>query len=205
MIKLAKGGKILSYIFAFMIALSVVAAVFTGNGEKLSQSITDGVQDSAELLISVGSMMCLWCGIMEIAKQSGLMKKVADVLSVVLRKLYPDVDKNSKAFEYICMNVSANMLGLGNAATPMGLKAISELNANNKTDTATDSMITLVVMNTASVQLIPTTVCMLRASNSSKSPFDIIFCVWLSSAMALFVALFSSKILSKAGSRRCTL
>ena len=138
MIKLAKGGKILSYIFAFMIALSVVAAVFTGNGEILSQSITDGVQDSAELLISVGSMMCLWCGIMEIAKQSGLMKKVADVLSVVLRKLYPDVDKNSKAFEYICMNVSANMLGLGNAATPMGLKAISELNANNKTDTATD-------------------------------------------------------------------
>ncbi len=195
----------MSYIFAFMIALSVLTAIFTGNGEALSQSITDGAQDAVSLLISIGAMICLWCGIMEIAKQSGLMEKVADVLSVLLKRLYPDVDKNSKAFHYICMNVSANMLGLGNAATPMGLKAISELNANSKTDTATDSMITLVVMNTASVQLIPTTVCMLRAANGSSSPFDIIFCVWVSSAAALTVALISSKIMCKAGRRKCTL
>ncbi len=195
----------LSYIFVIMIATSVVSAVLFSNTHALSQSVMSGAESAVELVVSLLGMVCLWSGVMEVAKESKLTDKIALLFAPLLKKLFPDVKKDSKAFSYICMNVSANLLGLANAATPFGLKAMKELDADNKSDIATDSMITFVVMNTASIQLFPTTVAAMRSSLGSKSPFDIIFCVWIVSATALAVGLVASKLLCNMRRNKCNL
>lgn len=184
----------LSFIFTFMIVVSIVCAVFTGKTEELSQSMMDGASDAVELLIMMSGMMCLWSGVMEVAKECRLTEKLSKLFSPVLRLIFPEVEKNSKAFELMSMNVSANLLGLGNAATPLGLQAMRELKGDSKSNTATDAMVNFVVMNTASIQLLPTTIATMRGALGSKSPFDIIFCVWISSVVALCMGLFVSKI-----------
>ncbi len=191
----------LSYIFVFMVGLSVVCAVAFGKTNELSDSVLSGATESVELLVMMSGMMCLWSGVMEVAKESKLTEILAKAMSPVLRRLFPDVEKDSDAFYSISMNVSANLLGLGNAATPLGLKAMKELKRNNDSDVATDSMITFVVLNTASIQLFPTTIGVMRGSLGSESPFDIIFCVWVTSAIALLLGLSVSKILCKRGRR----
>ena len=183
----------MSYIFVFMIALSVVCAVFTGNTGALSSSVISGADDAVTLIISLCGMICLWSGIMEVAKESKLTDKIAKALSPLISWLIPEVKRDSKAFSYICMNVSANLLGLGNAATPLGLKAMQELKTSDS-DTATDSMVTFVVLNTASIQLLPTTIAAMRANYGSKAPFEIIVCVWVTSIVTLSMGLISSKI-----------
>lgn len=192
----------MSYIFVFMIATSVVFAFFTGNTQALSDSVMTGAEDAVTLIITMTGMICLWSGVMEVAKESRLTDKVSKLLSPLLCGLFPDVKRDSRAFSYICMNVSANVLGIGNAATPLGLKAMEELK-NDESEVATDSMVNFVILNTASVQLLPTTIAALRASHGSKSPFDIIVCVWVVSVVALAVGLMSSKIFISAGKRLC--
>ena len=139
----------------------------------------------------------MWSGIMAIAKDAGLTEKLSRLFAPMLKKLFPDIDEHSDAFSYISMNISANLLGLGNAATPLGISAMRELKNTSQSNIATDSMVTFVVMNTASIQLLPTTVAVLRRSYGSASPFDVIFCVWISSAAALAVGL----CIAKAGNR----
>ena len=183
---MVKGGNLLSYVFVSMVVISFVCSVFMGTTHELSQSVVDGCEQSITLVISLLGMMCLWSGIMQIAKESMLQQKIAKFLSPVLRLLFKNLRKDSKAFEYMCMNISANMLGLGNAATPLGLKAMSALKSEGGCgDMASDSMITFVVINTASIQHTPTTVCAMRAASGSNEPFDIIFCVWIVSSFAL--------------------
>lgn len=184
----------LSYIFVFMILISVVCSVMLDTTTAVSASVMDGAAQAVELLISLSGMICLWSGVMEIAKQSKLTEKLSNLLSPLLCRLYTDIDKDSKAFSYICMNISANLLGIGNAATPLGLSAMREMQNDARTDVATDSMVTFVVMNTASIQLIPTTVAAMRSALGSHSPFDVIFCVWVTSAVALTVGLTVSKL-----------
>lgn len=188
---------ILSYIFSAMIALSFVFAIFAGDVAQLSEGVLNSAEDAVMLLIKLSGMMCMWSGFMEIAKRSGLMKKLSRLLSPLLSRLFPDVGRDSDAFSYITMNVSANLLGLGNAATPLGLSAMCQLRALSDSDTASDSMVTFVVMNTASIQLLPTTVATLRHSYGSHSPFDIIVCVWITSAIALAVGLLTSRLLTR--------
>lgn len=187
----------LSYLFAGMILLSLVFAVVTGNAAALSASVLDSASEAVTLLIKLCGGLCMWSGVMAIAKDVGLTEKLSKLFSPVLKKLFPDVDADSDAFTFISMNISANLLGLGNAATPLGLSAMKELRQTSLNDTATDSMVTFVVMNTASLQLIPTTVAVLRRSYGSTAPFDVIFCVWISSAIALAVGL----TVAKAGNR----
>ena len=187
----------LSYIFVFMVVVSIICAVFTGKTDELSQSMIDGSSEAVELLIMMSGMLCLWSGVMEVAKECRLTEKLSKVFSPVLRLIFPEVNKNSKAFELISMNVSANLLGLGNAATPLGLQAMKELKGESKSEVATDAMINFVVMNTASIQLLPTTIAAMRGALGSKAPFDIIFCVWISSVVALLLGLFVSKILCR--------
>lgn len=184
----------LSYIFVFIIVISVITAIFTGQTEQVSSSIMDGAAQSVELMITMCGMMCLWSGVMEVAKQSKLTEKMSALFAPILKPLFPDVDKNSKAFSCICMNVSANLLGLANAATPLGISAMKELKSLADTDKATDSMVTFVVMNTASIQLLPTTLATLRVSYGSNSPFDIIFCVWVTSIIALAAGLIVNRL-----------
>ena len=190
----------LSYIFCAMIILGFICAIFTGNMSALSQNVLDSAQESVTLLISMSGMLCMWSGFMQIAKESGLMQKLSKLFRPLLKHLFKDIDENSDAYDYICMNISANLLGLGNAATPLGLNAMKEMKKKSLTDTATDDMVVFVVMNTASIQLIPTMVATLRRSYGSKSPFDTIFCVWITSAVALLVGLFVAKFFCKIGS-----
>lgn len=198
MFNLAKGGNnLLSYIFVFMVVVSIICSFFTGSGEVLSQSMMDGASSAVELLFMMSGMMCLWSGVMEVARESKLTEKVSMLFAPLLRLLFKDAHKNEKAFSYICMNISANLLGLGNAATPLGINAMKEMNVGLGNDEVSDDMVTFVVMNTASLQLLPTTVAVLRSSYGCKTPFDIIFCVWITSVVALFVGLFFAKTMCR--------
>lgn len=185
----------MSYVFGIMIAVSFLFSLISGSADTLNQGIMDSASGAVTLLISISGMLCMWSGFMRIAKDCGLIDKLSRLCAPLLRRLYPDVDVESDAFRYISMNISANLLGLGNAATPLGLNAMKELKKQNPTDTASDSMLTFVLMNTASIQLLPTTVAALRKSYGSEHPFDILLCVWITSALALTAGLLSSKLL----------
>ncbi len=184
----------ISYIFVVMIAISVIGSVILGTTAEVSGAVMDGAQSAVELIISICGMMCLWSGIMQVAKEAKLTQKLSKLFAPLLSRLFPDVSKDSKAFSLICMNVSANLLGLANAATPLGLQAMQELKAQSDTDVATDSMVNFVVLNTASIQLLPTTVAAMRDALGSRSPYDVIFCVWITSVLALFSGLTVSKL-----------
>lgn len=187
----------MAYVFGAMIAISFVFSLVTGDLGALSEGILSSAENAVELLISISGMLCMWSGFMRIAKDCGLIDRLSRLFAPLLRHLYPDVKVESDAFRYISMNISANLLGLGNAATPLGLNAMKELRKLSDTNTATDSMLTLVVMNTASIQLLPTTVAALRRSYGSSHPFDILLCVWITSAVALTLGLLSAKLLSR--------
>ena len=188
----------LNYIFGGIIIISVICGISTGNGSQLADGIINGAKESVSLLTTMAGMMLLWSGIMEIAARGGFTKVIGKALSPVLCRLFKKADKDSKALNFISMNVSANLLGLGNAATPFGLSAMGELHRiNNEDKRASDDMVTFVVMNTASIQLMPTMVGTLRQSYGSHSPFDILPCVWISSVCALAVGLILSKILRR--------
>ncbi len=186
----------MNYIFGFIILISVICGIFTGRGSELSQGIINGAEDSVQLLLTIAGMLMLWSGIMEIASRGGITKVIGKLLAPVLQKLFKNVPPKSKALNYISMNVSANLLGLGNAATPFGLSAMGELHKlGDNSSRATDDMVTFVVMNTASIQLIPTMVGSLRQTYGSTTPFDILPCVWISSACALAVGLILAKLI----------
>lgn len=180
----------LNYIWSALVILSVICSVLLGNTENLSNAIVDSGASAIELLLTMAGVMCLWSGIMKIAQESGLTAIIAKLFSPLLRLVFPKLDKNSEAFGSITMNITANLLGLGNTATPFGLKAMEQLHTlNNKNDTASDEMVIFVVMNTASLQLLPTMLGSLRQSYGSSAPFEILSPVWISSACALAVAL----------------
>ena len=192
----------MSYVFGAMIAVSFVYALFSGSLAQMSTGIPEAAGSAVELLISISGMLIMWSGFMRIAKDCGLIEKLSEWFAPLLKRMYPDVDTDSDAFRYISMNISANLLGLGNAATPLGIKAMNELKKRSPGNTATDSMVTFVLMNTASMQLIPTTVGALRKSYGSQQPFDILLCVWITSAAALTAALASSCLIRRLQWRR---
>lgn len=187
----------LNLIWAFMIIIAFIFAVFSGNIENLSASVMKGANSSVELLISIIGILCFWSGMMEIAEKSGITNLLSKLFSPLLSKLFKNVDKNSPAMGYISLNISANLLGLGNAATPLGLNAMKELKKiNHNKSVASDDMLLFVVLNTASLQLVPTTLCAYRQSYGSKAPFEIIPAVWLTSSLALVVGVSVAKTLS---------
>ena len=180
----------LNYIWSFIVVISIICSVLLGNTENLSNALINSGASSIELILTMAGIMCLWSGIMNIAIDSGFTSLMAKIFSPILRRLFPKLDRNGEAFQSITMNVSANLLGLGNTATPFGLKAMEQLHTlNNKSDEASNEMVIFVVINTASLQLLPTTLASLRQSYGSSAPFEIIVPVWISSACALFVAL----------------
>ena len=170
--------------------LSVVCSIFLGKGENLSAAIVDSGAQTVQLLLTLAGVITLWSGIMKIAEKSGFTALIAKVFSPLLRLVFPNLDPQGETFGSITLNISANLLGLGNTATPFGLKAMQGLNKlNGGSKTASDEMVIFVVMNTASLQLLPTMLGTLRQSYGSKAPFEIMTCVWISSACALAVAL----------------
>lgn len=188
----------INYIWAGMVIFSVIAAAFGGNADILSSAIISSASDAVNLCIRLGGTICLWGGLMEIAEESGLTAAVCRALSPLLKIVFPKMDMKGKTAKAISMNVTANMLGLGNAATPLGLEAMRRLQAENgEKDRASTDMIKFVVMNSAAFHLIPTTVASLRQDYGCKSPFDIMPASWISSAAALTVGLTTAVIMIK--------
>lgn len=192
----------MNYIWSGLILISIICAFITGRISDVSDAIMSGAQDAITLVFSMFGMMCLWTGLMKIADKGGLTHILAKFLFPVLKKLFPNYDKNSKPMKAICMNITANILGLGNAATPFGIKAMKEMQKGNKIkDTANNSMIMFVVLNTASLQIIPTLLTILRQKHSSTSPLDVLPAIWITSIIALIIGVISAKILEKRGKK----
>ena len=161
------------YIWAVLIGIGIIYAFFSGNLNVINESILTNATEALDL--NLLPIIVLWTGILKIAEESGLLEKFANFLNPILHKLFPDVPKENKALGYISSNIAANMLGLGSAATPAGLKAMNELQKLNKEkDTASPPMITFLILNTAGVTLIPTTILALRVAYKSASPSEII-------------------------------
>lgn len=180
----------INYIWLFFIVSSVILALLNGRMQEVFQSIVSSCELAVTLSIGLIGIMAFWLGLMKIAQQAGLMKVIARSLSPLLRRLFPDVPKNHPVQADIAMNVSANALGLGNAATPFGIKAmegLQELNPNSDKKTASDSMCTFLAINTAGVQLIPVTVIAILASLHATNPTDIIVPTILTTLIAVTI------------------
>lgn len=164
-----------SYIWAFLIGIGIIYSIFSGNIEVINNSILTNANKALDLILNLLPIIVLWTGILKIAEVSGLLNKFAKILNPILSKIFPDLPKDNKALGYISSNIAANMLGLGSAATPAGLKAMNELQKiNPNKDTASTPMITFLILNTAGVTIIPTTILALRAAYDSISPGEII-------------------------------
>lgn len=196
----------LGVVWSFMIIVSVICAVLTGRIEALSTAVLSGANSAVEILISMVGMMAFWTGLMKIADAIGITRFLAKLFSPIMKKLFPDYEKGSPAIKAICMNVTANILGLGNAATPMGIAAMKEMNKNNKNKfVANNSMVMFVVINTASIQLVPTTISILRQKHGAIFPFDIMPAIWITSCLTLIVGVLTAKLMEKRGNKDGTI
>ena len=178
-------------IWGSLIFIAIIYSFFTGNIETINNGILTHAKTGMNLILEMMPLIVLWTGIMKIAEESGLLQVFSRLLNPVLSKLFPSVKKDNKALGYIASNIAANMLGLGSAATPFGLKAMEELQKENKEkNSATEAMITFLVLNTGGVTLIPTTVIALRIMYGSANPTEIIITSIIATAISSFSGLF---------------
>lgn len=187
--------------------VSVIFSLFNGTMQELSASITQKSGEAVELVLSLCGIMCFWSGLMKVAEHAGLTEKLSKLIAPIVGLLFSGVKKGGKAAGLITMNLAANILGLGNASTPLGIaamKAIAEGNGDPQglQNSATDDMIMLAVLNTASLQIIPATAGALRLANGVKEPFDILPCVWIVSLYSAAAAVISAKIMGMISRRR---
>ncbi len=188
----------LNIIWPAFILISIIYALVSGNIENASNGIFDSANSAVQLTLTFFGTICLWNGIMEIAKKTSLINILSKALKPFINFLFPELKNNKQAQDEISMNMVANLLGLGNAATPLGLKAMKTMQQDNpKKDTLTNSMAMFIVINTASLQLIPTNVIAIRSSLGSSSPSGIIIQVWVATVVAAFVGISATKLLIK--------
>jgi len=178
----------INYIWAFFIIIGIVYGIFTGNIQNINNTLINSGTNAIEMIFKLIPLMCLWLGIMNIAKDSGLIDILAKKLNRILKILFPEIPENHEALTYISSNIILNMLGVGNAATPFGLKAMKEMQKlNNNKDIASRSMITFLVINTSSVTIIPTTIISFRILNNSLNPTAIVpLCIITTIVSCLF-------------------
>ena len=186
----------MSWIWTLMVGAAVLCGLALGNGPAVAKGALDGAAAGVELCLSMMGVLCLWMGVMEVMERSGLARGLSRLLRPALRRLYPDFARDKQVMDAVSANLSANLLGLGNAATPLGLEA-SRLMAERSPGVASDGLCMLVGMNTASLQLIPTTVASLRAAAGSANPFDILPAVWLASAVSVTVGITAAKLFAR--------
>lgn len=180
-----------------MLILSVAAAVGTGRLGVLTPAALAGAQSAITLCISLAGALCLWSGVAKVMERAGLTEKLGRLMRPLLSRLFPNASRDPLALGYLTANVSANLLGLGNAATPMGIAAVKRMQRAANGAEATDEMCLLIVMNTASIQLLPTTVASVRASLGAQTPFDILPAVWLTSVCSVSAGILAAKLLRK--------
>ncbi len=174
----------LSYVWTGLLILSCVSACLLGRTNELAQAVTDGAGDAVSLCITMVAIIGLWSGVMELMEQSGMAERIAALLKPLLHRLFPSAD--AKALQYISANVTANLLGLSNAATPFGLQAAERM---YRTRGDSDDLLRFLVLNTTSMQLIPTTVAAVRSTLGAATPFDIMPAVWGASAVSVLTGL----------------
>lgn len=188
----------LNIVWPVFIILSFSYAIFSGNLEKLNSSIFDSTADAVNLCINLLGTICLWNGIMQIASNTSILQKFTKILKPIIRFLFPEIQGNSIIYQEIAMNMVANILGLGNAATPLGLKAMKSMQKENpKKDTLTNAMATFIIINTASIQIIPTTVIAIRNSLESQNPTSIVVPVWIATICAAIAGITATKLFIK--------
>lgn len=186
----------MSWLWLGMIGLSVLFGWQNGTLEAVSAAAGEGAQSAVELCFSMAGMLCLWNGVMEVLRACGALEMLSRLLRPVLGALFPAFREDREVMESLSANVSANLLGLGNAATPMGIQAARGM-AKRSPGIASDELCLLVVCNTASIQLIPTTVAAVRAGAGCRTPFDILPSVWLASACSVTVGIVAARLLRR--------
>ena len=188
----------INIIWFLILSLGIIVGIVTGRVEILSKAVVSSTANAVELVMGLVGMMCLWCGIMKIAEKSGLTDKLARLLRPILKIIFKEAGKNPKAMSSITMNLTANMMGLSNAATPFGIKAMEEMQENNnEKDTASNDMALFLVLNAACIQFLPTTVISIRAAYNSQNPAIIILPAIIATGTAAVLGVIYCKILQK--------
>ena len=195
---LIKWVKFMSKIWGAMLCISIIIAVFFGNPDSVISSIMDSGKSAVENVITLIGMMCFWSGIFNIFEKTSVIKKLSKVFSKTVGFLFSKDNLSDASKEYMCMNITTNIIGVGNAATVNGIKAIKSLHEdNNKKDIPSNNMTTFVLLNTASLQLIPSSMIALRAMYGSSNPTSIVIPVWIVTGLSLIAGIISIKILNK--------
>lgn len=197
LIRLNGACAVLNYIWFVMLVTGFVVGIMNGRVDEITQAVVDSSKNAVEISIGLLGIMCLWTGLMEVAEKSGIVRSIAKTVRPVMEFLFPGIPKGHPASGAIVMNLVANFLGLGNAATPLGIKAMNELQKlNPDKDTATDEMSMFLVLNTSCIQFIPATIIALRASFGSKNPAEVIGTIWVASICAFITGIVAAKTLS---------
>lgn len=188
---------LLSYVWIIMVILSIFCSILTGRTAQTGSAALIGAQNGVTLALSLCGSLCLWSGFAKLTEKSGLARSFSALLRPLLSRLFPEASRDPSALQDLCGNLTANFLGLGNAATPMGISAVRRMHALSGKPDASDEMCRLIVLNTASIQLIPSTVGAVRASLGSARPFDILPAVWLTSACSVTAGLLAARLFSR--------
>lgn len=188
---------VMTYFWAGAVVIAVCFSLSTGSGSTATAALLAGAVQGVELCIAMAGPLCLWAGLGKLMDKAGLTDALARLMMPILRRLFPSCRTDPELARHLSGNVTANLLGLGNAATPMGIRAAGRLRDPNHPDRATDELCRLVVMNTASIQLLPTTVAAVRQSAGCASPFDILPCVWVSSVVSVAAGLAAAWLMGR--------
>ncbi len=185
----------LNYIWAALMIISIIVGFISGKTAEVSASILESAQTAINVVLSLTGMMCFWMGISAILEKSSAIKGLSEIIAPVINILFPKLRKEEKAKEKIVMNICANVLGMGNAATPLGLEAMKELDRINPSPNASESMKLFIVINTCSFQLIPGSVISLRYGAGATNPYDVIVPIWIVSFLTLITGILLCKII----------
>lgn len=188
----------INIIWFILIFAGIIVGIFTGKGDVLTKVIVSSTTSTVTLMIELVGLMCLWCGLIRILTESGVMKVIAKILAPILKLIFKKEGRSEKAMEAIVMNLTANSMGISNAATPAGIKAMEEMQKLNiHKDRASDDMILFLVMNATCIQFIPSTIISVRAACNSTNPAVIMLPAILSTALAALFGIIFCKILEK--------
>ena len=185
----------LNKIWGIFIIIAISYGFFSGNIEYVNNSLFESIENTTNFIIKMAGNICFWTGIMKILSNTTILEKIKKIINPIIKLIFPEIDKKSKAYDEISMNVVSNIVGLGNAATPCGLRAMEEMQKENDNKAKlSKSMLKFMLINTASIQLIPTTIIAIRTSLGSTKPSSIVFGVWFASIIAFISIIIISKI-----------
>lgn len=188
----------LNYIWSGMILISLIVSVFNGRLDATAAAAAEGAAAAVDTCFALLGIMCLWTGLAKIGERAGMIQGISKLLRPVMRRLFPKLKEDDPSQDSMVMNIATNIFGMGNAATPLGIKAMGDLHRANKLrSSASDAMCMFAVLNTASIQLVPTTLISLRQAYGSASPGEIILPVWIVSICALSVGITAAKLLER--------